>query len=173
MWGRWKVRKREHGSSEYVCGRGRKTVGGLEGVESVALPQGSVCKPLSTPQSCFHKEIYKTGLRCALLPCIMSECECVNVCVCVFDLEKWAFLFFYSLTYFLLCIIYAKKIWSNLPIQTGQTLNSPSGAVWITYSPWWQCLCGCVCLWVCVHSRVNVFHRFTHTRDPVSFWNYL
>lgn len=127
MWGRWKVRKREHGSSEYVCGRGRKTVGGLEGVESVALPQGSVCKPLSTPQSCFHKEIYKTGLRCALLPCIMSEC--VNVCVCVFDLEKWAFLFFYSLTYFLLCIIYAKKIWSNLPIQTGQTLNSPSGAV--------------------------------------------
>lgn len=83
MWGRWKVRKREHGSSEYVCGRGRKTVGGLEGVESVALPQGSVCKPLSTPQSCFHKEIYKTGLRCALLPCIMSECECVNVCVCV------------------------------------------------------------------------------------------
>lgn len=47
--------------------------GGLEGAESVALPRGSVCKPLSTPQSCFHKEIYKTGLRCALLPCIMSE----------------------------------------------------------------------------------------------------
>lgn len=34
-------------------------------------------------------------------------------------------------------------------------------------------VCVCVCLWVCVHSRVNVFHRFTHTRDPVSFWNYL
>lgn len=48
--------------------------------ESVALPQGSVCKPLSTPQSCFHKEIYKTGLRCALLPCIMSECVCKSVC---------------------------------------------------------------------------------------------
>lgn len=47
-------------------------MGGLEGVESVALPQGSVCKPLSTPQSCFHKEIYKTGLRCAALPCITS-----------------------------------------------------------------------------------------------------
>lgn len=77
-----KVRKREDGSAEYVCGRGRKTIGGgLEGVESVALPQGSVCKPLSTPQSCFHKEIYKTGLRCALLPCIMSERVCVNVCV--------------------------------------------------------------------------------------------
>lgn len=44
------------------------------GVESVVLPQGSVCKPLSTPQSCFHKEIYKTGLQCAPLPCIMSEC---------------------------------------------------------------------------------------------------
>lgn len=73
MWGRRKVRKREDESAEYVCGRGRKTMGGLEGVESVALPQGSVCKPLSTPQSCFHKEIYKTGLRCALLPCIMSE----------------------------------------------------------------------------------------------------
>lgn len=67
------VRKREDESAEHVCGRGRKTMGGLEGVESVALPQGSVCKPLSTPQSCFHKEIYKTGLRCALLPCIMSE----------------------------------------------------------------------------------------------------
>ncbi len=68
-----KVRKREDEGAEYVCGRGRKTVGVLEGVECVALPQGSVCKPLSTPQSCFHKEIYKTGLRCALLPCIMSE----------------------------------------------------------------------------------------------------
>lgn len=68
-----------------MCGRGRKTMGGLEGVESVALPQGSVCKPLSTPQSCFHKEIYKTGLRCALLPCIMSEGVCVNVCVAQID----------------------------------------------------------------------------------------
>lgn len=64
------------GEGERVSAGG---VGGLEGVESVALPQGSVCKPLSTPQSCFHKEIYKTGLRCALLPCIMSECERVNV----------------------------------------------------------------------------------------------
>ena len=54
-------------------GEGGRPWRGLEGVESVALPQGSVCKPLSTPQSCFHKEIYKTGLRCALLPCIMSE----------------------------------------------------------------------------------------------------
>lgn len=69
--GRWKVRKRE---DESMCvGEGERPWGGLEGVESVALPQGSVCKPLSTPQSCFHKEIYKTGLRCALLPCIMSE----------------------------------------------------------------------------------------------------
>ena len=73
IWGRWKVRKREDESPEYVCGRGRKRMRGLEGVESVALPQGSVCKPLSTPQSCFHREIYKTGLRFSLLPCIMSE----------------------------------------------------------------------------------------------------
>lgn len=68
-----------------MCGRGRNTIGG---VESVALPQGSVCKPLSTPQSCFHKEIYKTGLRCALLPCIMSERVCVS--------HKWTFSFLFS-----------------------------------------------------------------------------
>ena len=94
-----KVRKREDESAEYVCGRGRKTMRGLEGVESVALPQGSVCKPLSTPQSCFHKEIYKTGLRCALLPCIMSErvCERVNVCACLAEMDLFCFCFFLAL----------------------------------------------------------------------------
>lgn len=49
-------------------------------MEAVALPRGSVCKPLSTPpQSCFHKEIYKTGLWCASLPCITSEPVAVQI----------------------------------------------------------------------------------------------
>ena len=100
-------------------------MGGLEGVESVALPQGSVCKPLSTPQSCFHKEIYKTGLRCALLPCIMSEGVCVNVCVA--QIDPLVFLrdfFFFSLHH--LC---KKHIHPILPIQAGQTHSGPSGGV--------------------------------------------
>jgi hypothetical protein len=54
---------------EKESGRRRENV---RGVESIALPQGSVCKPLFSTQSCFHKEIYKTGLGC------------VCVCVCVY-----------------------------------------------------------------------------------------
>ena len=66
-----------------VCVESEKERERLKEVESRASPEGSVCKPLSTPQSCFHKEIYKTGLRCALPPCIMRVWVCVCQCVCV------------------------------------------------------------------------------------------
>lgn len=36
-----------------------------------------------------------------------------------------------------------------------------------------MCIYECTHVCVCVHSCVDVFHRFTHTRDAVSFWNYL
>lgn len=76
---RWKVRKREGENTEYVCGRGRTTIGGLEGVESVALPQGSVCKPLSTPKAAFTKRFTRqvSGVLCC--PALRAS-ECVNVC---------------------------------------------------------------------------------------------
>lgn len=65
--GRWKARKREKTRAQSMCvGEGERPLGGLEGVESVALPQGSVCKPLSTPKAAFTKRFTRqvSGVLC-------------------------------------------------------------------------------------------------------------
>lgn len=153
------MRKRGDKSAEYVCGRGRKTMGGLEGVESVALPRGSVCKPLSTPQSCFHKEIYKTGLRCALLPCITSVWVFVWTCVCVADIS------FFN-TYFFLISSMQKNVFTQV-YQTRQVRvrTAPVERRQQPIPPWWLCayVCARVYECVCPRSCVNVFQIHTYT----------
>lgn len=109
--------------------------GGCRGREAGALPRGSVCKPLSTPQSCFHKEIYKTGLWCASLPCIIS----VRVCKkCTLQTFPVLIIFFY---------LYAEfYIDRSLP---GPDSNGPARVTYPVTPPplslWWQGARVCRC----------------------------
>lgn len=47
--------------------------GGAEGGRLELYLGAQYVSPCLPPQSCFHKEIYKTGLWCASLPCIISK----------------------------------------------------------------------------------------------------
>lgn len=118
-------------------------MGGLEGEESVALPQGSVCKPLSTPQSCFHKEIYKTGLQCALPSCIMSGSVsgCVNVSVARISIVN-SFYFKYHT---------CKKMMLN---HSRSVRQPKSRRVRNLFHP--VAGCTCTCIYECTHACVSV-----------------
>lgn len=82
-------------------------------------------------------------------------------CVCV-SCKNGPFCFFFSRTSFsFLNHLCKKDIHPNLPIQAGQTHNSPSGAVWITYSPRWR-VCVCVCVYGCVCIHVWMYFTDSH-----------
>lgn len=106
-------------------------MGGCRGRETEALPRGSVCKPLSTPQSCFHKEIYKTGLWCASLPCIIS----VRVCKkCTLQT------FLVLIIFFLYAEFYIDR---SLPARTQRPWRISTSD--LSPPPWWQGARVCRC----------------------------
>lgn len=111
--------------------------GGCRGRETAALPRGSVCKPLSTPQSCFHKEIYKTGLWCASLPCIIS----VRVCKkCTLQTFPVLIIFFYMQSFILTEVCRPR-------------LERPGGPARVTYPP--SLVAGCTCADVKIHTYMG------------------
>lgn len=109
--------------------------GGLEGVESGALPQGSVCKPLSTPPKLLsQRDLQDRSSVCSAAPSLRGWRD-VYVRLAKTDLSA-------------LYITHAGKIFhSMLPIWAGQTRAGPSGGAANKRFPL-VALCGCVCIHV-------------------------